>query len=73
MTKTHKALLETLRSGNFTVQFNDSYCGSIIACRMKDYGERPKGIKEYGFEMGNYGEGIVELLVEALGGVSLST
>ena len=78
MEKEEKRILEILRSKNFTFTFNDSYYGYLIPVKVDSYEKYSKYVngknsESYHIEMQNYGEGLVDLLVEALKGNCLST
>lgn len=73
-----KQIIKILKSGDFTFAFNDSYYGDLINKKVSSYDKYSKQIEKeavdcFEIEMGNYGDGLVELLIEALGGTLVST
>lgn len=77
MRKERERIIEILKSGEFTFSFHDSSYGTLIPKRTKSYekaGELEEGgIESYDLDMDSYGDGLVELLIEALGGKLYST
>ena len=79
--KDENELIKVLKSGKFTVVFNDSSEGEIIyGIRYKDYekyaedfedDERP--YESIDFSEGGYGGELTEVLIKALGGSLIST
>jgi len=73
-----KRILEILKSGNFTFTFNDSFHGDLMPKKFKTYKEYSdyydkKGAESYEIKIGNYGYGLIDLLIEALGGSCKTT
>lgn len=77
---TREETIEILKSGNFTVRYDDNGSGTIIEGRFDDYEDTydPESGENNGrsFEFGGWVDGYtpeeVEMLVEALGGRSTS-
>ena len=78
--KTEKELIKLLKSGKFTVVFNDSNEGQIIyGVRYRTYDRYANDFEEerpydsINFLEGGYGGQLTEPLVKALGGSLIST
>lgn len=75
-----KKLIEILKSGNFTVRYDDNGSGTIIEGRFNEYedtynertGKNLGRSTEFGGQGGGYAPEEVEWLVEALGGKVVS-
>ena len=73
-----KEIIKILKSGEFTFAFNDSYYGDLIPKKVKSYEEYAKyldskGAVCYEIQTEGYGDGLVDYLIQALGGVLEST
>ena len=66
-------LIELLKSGDFTIAYHDAGVCSIYRGKMK-YGELPEGgeLKDFMGCYEGYKPRVVEILVEALGGMSVT-
>ena len=78
MKKTHEKIIEMLKSGDFTVFYNDNECPTLYQKKwdMDEEYERDEyeTMNKFEVDFGDYSQGycpkIVSLLVEALGGES---
>lgn len=75
---TNDRIQEILESGDFTFIFNDGYYGDLIPVKVASYEEYTEylegpDVEVYEISMDNYGEGLVSLLIQALGGELQST
>lgn len=62
-------LIELLKSGNFTIRYDDNGAGDIVKGRWDTYEKScKKAVLEFGGQGDGYAPVEVELLVEALGG-----
>lgn len=75
--KERERIIEILKSGEFTFSFHDSSYGTLIPKTTKSYEEagdlQEGGVESYDLDMDSYGDGLVDVLIEALGGNLYST
>lgn len=74
----NERILEILESGDFTFVFNDSYYGDLIPVKVDSYDDYAEYLdspdaESYEISVEDYGEGLVSLLIQALGGELHST